>query len=148
MRGVACRVLCREDALLQAITQGREFSDTHPLRWAADAAELLRDAPAFDWDRVVEQARRHRLRSELRAALAVLAEVTGEPVPAAAAEGAPAALADGSPPEAATAGGSAPSGRAARASRAATGRSPRARSSAWATSCGRGCGARSRPARA
>ena len=58
VRDVECRVLCREDALLQAVTQGREYSDTHPLRWAADAAELLRDAPAFDWDRVVEQARR------------------------------------------------------------------------------------------
>src|SRR5215207_9735235 len=41
VRGVACRVLRREDALLQACTQGREYSDTHPLRWAADAAELL-----------------------------------------------------------------------------------------------------------
>ena len=66
MRGVACRVLCREDALLQACTQGREYSDTHPLRWAADAAELLRSAESFDWDRVVEQARRHRLARELR----------------------------------------------------------------------------------
>ncbi len=83
LRGVACRVLCREDALLQAATQGCEFSDTHPLRWVADAAELLRGAPAFDWDRVVEQARRHRLRSELRAALAALVEVTGEELPAA-----------------------------------------------------------------
>ena len=81
VRGVECRVLCREDALLQAVTQGREYSDTHPLRWAADAAELLRDAPAFDWDRVVEQARRHRLTRELGESLAVLGEVTGEPVP-------------------------------------------------------------------
>ncbi len=81
VRGVACRVLCREDALLQACTQGREYSDTHPLRWAADAAELLRAGDGFDWGRVVEQARRHRLGRELREALMVLAEVTGEPVP-------------------------------------------------------------------
>jgi hypothetical protein len=81
VRGVACRVLCREDALLQACTQGREYSEAHPLRWAADAAELLRGAESFDWGRVVEQARRHRLGWELRAAARVLAEVTGEPVP-------------------------------------------------------------------
>ena len=74
-------MICREDALLQAVTQGREFTETHPLRWAADAAELLRDAPAFDWERVTEQARRHRLTRELREALAVLADVTEEPVP-------------------------------------------------------------------
>ena len=81
LRDVACSVICREDALLQAVTQGREFTETHPLRWAADAAELLRDAPAFDWERVTEQARRHRLTRELREALAVLADVTEEPVP-------------------------------------------------------------------
>jgi hypothetical protein len=87
VRGVACQVVCREDALLQACTQGREYSDTHPLRWAADAAELLRGAERFDWDRVVEQAKRHRLGREMREAARVLAEVTGEPVPAAAVGG-------------------------------------------------------------
>jgi len=81
LRDVACSVLCREDALLQAVTQGREFTETQLLRWAADAAELLRDAPTFDWERVTEQARRHRLTRELREALAVLADVTEEPVP-------------------------------------------------------------------
>lgn len=81
LRDVEVRVLCREDALLQACTQGREYSDTHPLRWAADAAELLRGAGTFDWTRVTEQARRHRLARELREALEILAEVTGEPVP-------------------------------------------------------------------
>lgn len=82
LRDVACAVLCREDALLQAVTQGAEYSETHPLRWAADAAELLRGAPAFDWDRVVQQARRHRVTRALREALDVLADVTAEPVPA------------------------------------------------------------------
>ena len=48
---------------------GPEYSDAHPLRWAADAAELLRGAERFDWERVVEQARRHRLGRELREAL-------------------------------------------------------------------------------
>jgi len=81
LRDVPCSVLCREDALFQAVTQGREFSETHPLRWAADAAELLRGAPAFDWERVIEQARRHRLTRELRDALDVLADVTAEPLP-------------------------------------------------------------------
>jgi hypothetical protein len=81
LRDVDCRVLCREDAVLQALTQGREYSETHPLRWAADAVELLRDAPRFDWERVVEQAGRHRLTRELRDSLAVLGDVTGEPVP-------------------------------------------------------------------
>jgi hypothetical protein len=81
VRDVECLALCREDALLQACTQGREYSETHPLRWAADAAELLRGAEAFDWDRVVMQARRHRLARELGEALTVLAEVTGEPIP-------------------------------------------------------------------
>ena len=75
--------MCREDALLQAVTQGREFTETHPLRWAADAAELLRERPRFDWERVVEQARRHRLTPGAARGLAVLADVTGEPVPAA-----------------------------------------------------------------
>ena len=81
LRDVACSVMCREDALLQAVTQGRESTETHPLRWAADAAELLRDAPAFDWERVTEQARRHRLTRDLRQALDVLADVTAVPVP-------------------------------------------------------------------
>ena len=142
VRGVACRVLCREDAVLQAMTQGREFSDTHPLRWAADAAELLRGAPAFDWDRVVEQARRHRLTAELRAALEVLAEVTGEPMPAGGRPG------GGRRRRAVVARRRTERARSARVSRAATARSPRARSSGCRTSCARGCGARSRPARA
>ena len=65
-----------------AVTQrARVLRARIPLRWAADAAELLRDAPAFDWDRVVEQARRHRLTRELGESLAVLGEVTGSPCP-------------------------------------------------------------------
>jgi hypothetical protein len=83
LRDVRCRVLCREDAVLLALTQGQEHSETHPLRWAADAAEVLRSAPAFDWDRVLAQARRHRLQREVGAALELLGAVTGEPVPAA-----------------------------------------------------------------
>jgi hypothetical protein len=75
LRDVACSVLCREDAFLQAVIQGREPTETHPLRWAADAAELLRAAPSFDWARVHEQARRHRLTRELREGLTVLAEL-------------------------------------------------------------------------
>jgi hypothetical protein len=75
LRDVDCLVLCREDALLQAVVQGREHTETHPLRWAADAAELLRGATDFDWDRVLEQARRHRVGRELREGLDVLAEL-------------------------------------------------------------------------
>ena len=43
------------------MTQGRAYSDSHPLRWAADADRLLHGGEGFDWTRVIEQARRHRL---------------------------------------------------------------------------------------
>ena len=77
VRGVACRVLCREDALLQACTQGREYSDTHPLRWAADAlpsccGASIASAGTAWWSRRGGTA----WAGELREALMALAEVT------------------------------------------------------------------------
>lgn len=71
-RAVPVRVLSREDTLLQVMSHGQEFTVFHPLRWIADAVLLLRSAEDFDWDRVVEQAARHRIRRQIGAALEAL----------------------------------------------------------------------------
>ena len=63
------RVLSREDTLLQVVAHGAELNAQHLLRWAADAALLLRDGPPVDWDLVGRTAHRHRIAGPVAAAL-------------------------------------------------------------------------------
>ena len=132
-RDVDCLVMCREDTLLQAVVQGREHTETHPLRWAADAAELLRErgrrrSTRGGW---TQQARRHRVERELREGLDVLAELGVVPE---AVRGRPAAARGRRWP-------------GARTRRSARGRSHPPPASGSPTSWRAGCGGRSRPAR-
>lgn len=83
------------DLLLHVCLHGAYSGANGRLRWAADAAALLRaDETAIDWDLLVAQARRRRASHTLAAALGYLHEAQSLPVPpevvaalAAAAEG-------------------------------------------------------------
>lgn len=48
--------LCAEDHAYHLLAHGLRVSEVPPLRWIVDTAMVLRRTPAFDWDRLVEQA--------------------------------------------------------------------------------------------
>ena len=49
--------LCAEDHAYHLLAHGLRVSEVPPLRWIVDMAMVLRKTPAFDWDRLVAQAR-------------------------------------------------------------------------------------------
>jgi hypothetical protein len=81
--GAQTHVLYRADQLLQVCAHGAIYSDPPMNRWAMDAALVLRAADGFDWERVVEQARRRELELTLADALSYLRETVVPSVPAA-----------------------------------------------------------------
>lgn len=58
--GIEGRTLAPTDMLLHVITHGLWSGSGSTVRWIADAAVVLRDAP-IDWDRLVDQAVRRRV---------------------------------------------------------------------------------------
>jgi hypothetical protein len=78
-----CRASSREDAMLHAVAHAARPETDPSLRWAADVAALVQSAPArgIDWDRLVRQARRHRLALQTGQALGVVRRVADVPVP-------------------------------------------------------------------
>ena len=81
--GTAVRVPRPADLLLQICAHAAGWNPTHGLRWAADAAVILRAAgPAFDWGRFERQAREHRLEAALLPHLTALRQHLDLPIPA------------------------------------------------------------------
>lgn len=70
-----------EDLLLNVIVHGLTSVPGASSRWVADASAVVR-AEDVDWDRFLEQARRHRVVLPARSALRYLVDVVGAPVPA------------------------------------------------------------------
>lgn len=80
--GQACRVLDPTDQLLHLCLHGGAWNVMPPFRWVADACHVLRDdAEAIDWERLIEDARRHHGHVMLRATLGYLREEFAAPVP-------------------------------------------------------------------
>jgi hypothetical protein len=79
-----CLATGREDTLLHVVAHAARPEADPTLRWAGDVVALVRSAgpDGVDWDRVVDQARRHRLALPTADALEVLRRVVGLPVPA------------------------------------------------------------------
>jgi Uncharacterised nucleotidyltransferase len=80
----ACSASSREDTMLHAVAHAARPETDPSLRWAADVAALVQSAPArgIDWDRLVRQARRHRVALQMAQALDVVRRVADVPVPA------------------------------------------------------------------
>jgi hypothetical protein len=81
LEGVPVRVLAPADQLLHVVVHGLKWSRIPAVRWAADAAMVLRGGPV-DWDRLRAQARQRGFVLRARLALAYLRDVIGEPLPA------------------------------------------------------------------
>ncbi|MGH9048213.1 MAG: nucleotidyltransferase family protein [Acidimicrobiia bacterium] len=69
--GVPARTLCPPDHLLHVTLHGLHWISHAQLRWVADAMTILA-SNAFDWDRLIHQARRRRLTWAMRNALSYL----------------------------------------------------------------------------
>ena len=80
-----CLVTSREDTLLHVVAHASRPEADPTLRWAGDVVALVRSAgpEGVAWDRVTDQARRHRLALPTADALEVLRRVVGLPVPSA-----------------------------------------------------------------
>jgi hypothetical protein len=80
--GVEVRVLDTAHQLFHVCAHGVRWEPVPPLRWIADAATVMARAPStIDWDRLLQEAERHRLTLPVRAALTYLARVLGLEVP-------------------------------------------------------------------
>lgn len=80
--GTPALVPCPADLLLQVCAHAAGWSQTHGLRWVADALVILRGAgPAFDWSRLESEALAHRVAPPLHAALTILRQDLDQPVP-------------------------------------------------------------------
>ena len=79
---VATRSLNPTDQLLHVCVHGASLNRVPPVRWAADAYEILRaTGGSLDWPRLIEQARRLRLSLPLRDTLSYLKGALDAPVP-------------------------------------------------------------------
>ena len=79
--GVPTRALNPTDQLLNICVHGVAWNDVPPVRWIPDALMILNAEP-IDWNRFVEQARKHNLILTLRASLSYLRKLVDAPVPA------------------------------------------------------------------
>jgi len=71
------------DLLLNVCAHGSYWNPVPPIRWVADAMMLLRRlGSSFDWDRLVSQTVKHRIRPAIRDCLRYLREHFEAPVPA------------------------------------------------------------------
>ncbi len=62
LKEIPTLMLAPEDQLLHAVSHGVRWCDAAPFRWIADAWFILaRNGAAFDWERFLEQARRHEI---------------------------------------------------------------------------------------
>ncbi len=69
VNGTPTLTLAREDHLLHALAHGARPNEIAPIRWIVDATMLVRNAPSFDWTRVVTLARQRRLSLIVRTTL-------------------------------------------------------------------------------
>jgi hypothetical protein len=80
LAGRAVKVPMPEDLLLQVIVHGLTGIHGASSRWVADATLLLRKRP-MDWDRIIAEARRHRVVLATRSALRYLVDSFAADVP-------------------------------------------------------------------
>ncbi len=79
---VATRTLAPDDLLLHVITHGAWRKALSPVRWAVDAAMIVRRAgDAFEWDRFVRTAAARGLSLFARQGLGYLDATVGVPIP-------------------------------------------------------------------
>ncbi len=82
IEGIPVRTLNVTDHLLHVCVHGAATNPAPPIRWAADAAVILKhSAPTIDWNRLIEQARKRHVVLLLRDALGCLRDVLDAPVP-------------------------------------------------------------------
>ncbi len=82
IEGIPLRTLNVTDHLLHVCVHGAARNPVPPIRWAADAAVILKHAGAtIDWNRLIEQVRKRHVVFLVRDALGLLRELLDAPVP-------------------------------------------------------------------
>lgn len=82
IEGIPTQTLNATDQLLHVCVHGAAMNPVPPIRWAADAAVILKHAGAtIDWNRLIEQARKRHVVFLVRDALGFLRDVLDAPVP-------------------------------------------------------------------
>lgn len=83
LNGVAALALCPTDQLIHVCVHGMRWAALPPVRWAADAMQVMRAAGGeIDWDRLLRLAAAMRLSLSLHAPLRFLRAELAAPVPA------------------------------------------------------------------
>lgn len=80
--GVSTTAMNPADLLLHVCVHAAMWNPVPPVRWAADAAMIIRTSPGrLDWDRLLDMARRKRLIVPLKETLLLLQKILGIDVP-------------------------------------------------------------------
>jgi hypothetical protein len=81
LHGVQLLATNPTDLLLHVCVHGLKWNPTSQIRWVADAAMILKSANEIDWNRLVEQGRRHQLTLYLKEGLQYLKDLLNAPIP-------------------------------------------------------------------
>lgn len=86
--GVEVRAMSPTDTLLHTVVHGIRYNSESVIRWIPDALTILESARAdIDWDLLLQQAERRRVRLRLETGLRYLRDAFGAAVPARALDG-------------------------------------------------------------
>jgi hypothetical protein len=81
--GILANALSSADDLLFVLLRATRWEPVPPFRWLADAMAIVRSRQGdLDWDRLLYQARAHRVVLPVRRALGYLYHRLGQPIPA------------------------------------------------------------------
>jgi hypothetical protein len=81
--GIPTKVLCPADLFLHACEHGMNPSHVSAMQWMVDATFIIRHSPApFDWERLIDQARKFRLVIMVRRTLGYIRDHFEPSIPA------------------------------------------------------------------
>lgn len=82
LENVKCRALSAEDQFFHVLVHGARWNPLPPIRWVADAYTVVLQEKQFDWNRIVELAKRFELQLPLRLMLDCLRDQFELSIPA------------------------------------------------------------------
>jgi len=81
IEGIQTRCLNSTDDLFHTCIHGAEWNPMPPIRWVADAVTILNRSAEIDWNRMISQAKKHRMTFQLFDTMHYLQECFRTPIP-------------------------------------------------------------------
>lgn len=81
IEGIHTQCLNPTDELYHTCIHGAEWNPMPPIRWIADAVSILNSRVEIDWDRMISQAKKHRMPLQLFDSMQYLQDCFNIPIP-------------------------------------------------------------------